>query len=101
MHHLILWSNDTAHESHFHMGLIYLLTALLSCVRKSILFLGLLTESWHSEVFYGGKKYNTLYSCQKCICCPFHLEYHQTGEKISLLSSKENKQTMSYSVSYL
>lgn len=56
VYHLILWNNDIAYESHFHMGLIYLLTALCCHLSEKVYYFWGYSESWHSEVFYGKTK---------------------------------------------
>lgn len=92
-YHLILWTNDIAYESHFHMGLICLLTTLCCHVSEKTCYFWGYSQSWHS-VLWKNKK-TTLHSCQECICCPFHLEYHQTGEKlVSYQVKKTNKQCL-------
>lgn len=100
IYHLILWSCDIVYESHFHMGLICLLTPFCCHLSEKAYYFCGYSESWHSGVFYGktNKKESHPVKLPRVYLLSFSLGVPPNWRKTSLQSSKENKQTMSYSL---
>lgn len=80
------------------MGLICLLTTLCCHLTQKVYYFWGYSESWHSEVFYGKTKKNHPVQLPRLYLLSFSLGVPPSWRKTSLLSSKENKQTMSYSL---